>query len=164
MRRRALTVLGLIALLAVPPTGALALDGDDWKSFLPPNALLPFQVREIRAATYPHHDPGQAETAGYAPASACVPGRGVPYVKSIAEGQDDLAVAEPNVLVYAPLTGGGEELVAVGYASKTPASLFGREFDPPSDAVPYHTLRAWVWKVNPAGLLNATNPRVSCDG
>ncbi|WP_059010381.1 hypothetical protein [Streptomyces specialis] len=163
MRRRVLTVLGLAALMSLPPTGAVALD-DEWASVLSPGALLPFQVQEIRAATYTFHEQEAATAAGYAPVGACVPGSGHHYVRSVAEGQDDLVVGEPNLLVYAPLAGGGQELVAVGYASKTPATLFGQAFEPPGDGRPYHTLHVWAWKVNPDGLLNRTSPRVACDG
>ncbi|MGK5532563.1 hypothetical protein [Streptomyces sp. URMC 129] len=167
MRRRVLTTLGLgltalLTSLALPPSGAVALD-DDWRSFLPANALVPFQLQDIRAATYTYHEPEAATAAGYAPVTECVPNMGHHYGKSIADGQDDLVAGEPNLLVYAPLTGGGQELVAVEYASRTPATLFGRAFDPPRDGVPYYTLHVWVWKVNPEGLFHATNPRVRCE-
>ncbi|MDT0341993.1 hypothetical protein [Streptomyces litchfieldiae] len=143
--------------LALTPAGALADDG--WEE----RKALKRELITVKAATANYHDLERAEADGYALATECVPGTGYHYLHEVAAGQEDLAVAEPNLLVYAPLPGGFRQLVAVEYASETPATLFGREFDPPNENVPYYTLHVWLWKWNPDGLFYPTNSRVSCE-
>jgi hypothetical protein len=104
-----------------------------------------------------------AEADGYELIGGCVPGIGYHYIKSVAAGQEDLNPHEPNLLVYAPQPDDSLKLVAVEYASETPANLYGQDFAPPTEEVPFDSLHAWIWKENPAGVFNATNPRVVCD-
>jgi hypothetical protein len=158
--RTALLTAGAAGLLALPPAGALA---DEPEPGSGQRTELRDQLAAIKAHTADYHDLAAAEADGYAPASDCVPGMGYHYLAEVAAGQDELEITEPNVLVYAPRPDGGLRLVAVEYASATPATLFGEEFAPPSEDVPFHTLHVWVWERNPDGLFDPTNPRVSCD-
>ena len=123
------------------------------------------QLAQVRAATAQYHDVSQALADGYAQASGCVPGMGFHYVRSIAAGQSDLNTTVPNVLVYAPRPDGSLRLVAVEYASWSPASLFDTAFaSPGGGGPPFHTLHAWVWQANPDGIFAPFNPNILCPG
>lgn len=164
MRPRMLAALGLATALALHPVGARATDvpadpgpgGDS-------GSVSPF--RAVRDATARYQDVATAEADGYVQASACVPLMGSHYVRSVAASQEELEITQPNILVYESQPDGSLRLVAVEYASATPAVLFGRDFDaPPEDAQPYahYTLHLWIWEENPAGLFSAGNPRLTC--
>ncbi|WP_461010060.1 hypothetical protein [Streptomyces capparidis] len=130
-----------------------------------PNTKTSFQekLNELARATAKYQRLDRALADGYRQVSGCVPGMGYHYGKAPAQGQKDLVVLRPNALVYAPQGQGGRQFVAVEYVSRTPATLFGRAFDPPAPGVPYYTLHVWLWKYNPHGVLNPTNPRVVCN-
>jgi hypothetical protein len=104
-----------------------------------------------------------AEADGYTMGEACIPGLGYHFVRGVAEGPEQLAITEPNSVVYAPQPDGSLKLVAVGYVSKRPASLLGQEFTPPA-TLPYYTLHAWVWEENPDGMFEHINPNITCPG
>lgn len=163
-RPLAALALGLAAALALPPAAALASPSDPATLPAPHPATedIGDQLRAVKHATARYHDVSNAKEDGYQPASACVPGMGYHFARSVAKGQKELEPTEPNILVYAPQRDGGLKLVAVEYASAAPATLFGRAFDPPG-TVPYYTLHAWVWERNPHGLFTAENPRIHCE-
>jgi hypothetical protein len=86
--------------------------------------------------------------------------------------------AAPEAVVYERRNDGTFKLVAIEYiafkadwdaaGNAAPPALFGRTFDlvgaPNRYGLPdFYALHAWIWKPNPSGLLNAWNPRVSCD-
>lgn len=87
---------------------------------------------------------------------------------------DDLVVdpLTPEGLVYAPGADGGLKLVAVEYvvpglASNPagiaqPPTIFGQAMHILVPAVGFHTLHAWIWDHNPAGMFAHWNPEVSC--
>ena len=87
---------------------------------------------------------------------------------------DDLVVDElkPEGLVYAPAPHGGLKLMAVEYVvpgdrSNPPGpreapTVFGMEMVILVPAVGFHTLHAWVWGHNPAGMFAHWNPEVTC--
>ncbi len=87
---------------------------------------------------------------------------------------DDLVVDElkPEGLVYAREPGGRLKLAAVEYvlpgaASNPPGpavapTVFGMEMVILVPAVGFHTLHAWIWRDNPAGLFAHWNPDVTC--
>lgn len=171
-RGAAAAVLAL-ALAAAPGTGAAADTRPDEPS-QPVGALL----AQVRAATAQYLDVAAAVAAGYAPASPCVPSMGYHYQKQVphpgtGDGTvplvtveaTDLDPSSPEILVYAPRTDGRLALVAVEYATwDADAELFGRPFDAPHDGgPPFHTLHAWVWQANPAGVFEPLNPNVRCD-
>jgi hypothetical protein len=83
----------------------------------------------------------------------------------------NLVLTEPEVLLYEKRNDGTYKLTGVEYVvgGATQPSLFGQEFASTnlarygSPAVTVWTLHAWVWKGNPAGVLEPWNPTVSCD-
>lgn len=87
---------------------------------------------------------------------------------------DDLTidVLKPEALVYAPGADGGLKLVAVEYVVPGPASNpagpavaptpFGMDMHILVPQVGFHTLHAWIWSHNPAGMFAHWNPEVTC--
>ena len=140
MRRRMFTmatiVLTRMAMLATPSLADVS--GGDPET----NKAL----AEVRRATAPYPDIDRATADGYAATGGCVPGMGYHYVKSVAGSPPfptevaptELDPTAPGILVYAPRADGRLHLVAVEYASWQPASLFGRQFDPPGGP-PFYT-------------------------
>jgi hypothetical protein len=133
------------------------------------------QLAQVRNATARYHDVQAAVDDGYVQIPECVPQMGYHYVRmdgsvpQVAADQDSLDPLDPEILVYAPRPNGSLRLVAVEYAvwpdPETPLpTLFGQEFDPAVEGgPPFHTLHAWVWQANPAGIFEAHNPKISCD-
>lgn len=118
----------------------------------------------VRRATAAYHNVERAVADGYQPTSHCVPHMGFHYVRSIAASGADLDPTVPNILVYAPQPNGRLRLVAVEYASWSPASLFDQALDPPGqNGPPFHTLHAWIWQANPDGTFAAHNPNITCN-
>lgn len=117
-----------------------------------------------RRATAAYHNVERAVADGYRPASPCVPHMGFHYVRSIAASGEELNPTVPNILVYAPQPNGTLRLVAVEYASWSPASLFDQALDPPGqNGPPFYTLHAWIWQANPDGIFAAHNPNITCE-
>jgi hypothetical protein len=87
---------------------------------------------------------------------------------------DDLVIdpMKPEGLVYAPGADGGLKLVAVEYVVPGPASnpsgpavaptVFGQHMHILVPQVGFHTLHAWIWGHNPAGMFAHWNPEVIC--
>lgn len=87
---------------------------------------------------------------------------------------DDFAVdpLKPEALVYAPGPDGQLQLAAVEYVVpglgsnppgiSEPPTVFGSNMVILVPAVGFHTLHAWVWRHNPAGMLAHWNPEVAC--
>lgn len=120
------------------------------------------QLAEVRRATSQYHDVEAAEEAGYQLDDQCVPGMGFHALRvGFDEVDDEVDRLDPEVLVYAPGED-GLELVAVEYlSSEQDTRLFDRSFDPAHGPVP-PSLHAWVWRGNPDGVFNPTNPNVTC--
>jgi hypothetical protein len=140
-------------------------------------------VRDAVPATAAFHDLDKAVAAGYSyelpelSGTTCITepgegGMGVHMVNlSLLDGTIDARA--PEALVYEP-RGGKLALVALEYVvfeadwdGEDPPELFGRRFDyvPEPNRYglpPFYALHAWIWKPNPAGLLEPWNPRVSC--
>ncbi|MDT0310376.1 hypothetical protein RM780_26000 [Streptomyces sp. DSM 44917] len=172
MRRNPLPALSALALaaglaLAPPASGAAAEAGTARPATRPPApapALTPEHAAQLTAAmraTAEYHDPGHAEADGFVQTSDCTPGKGVHYVSAVAEGPGELAPERPNALVYDRRPDGGLVLRGVEYVSRTPATLFGREFQQ-SPAVGYYTLHVWLWQTRAADLFAADNPALAC--
>jgi hypothetical protein len=119
-------------------------------------------LNEVKRVTAAYHDVAAAEADGYRQSSTCQPGKGIHYLRSVAEGPEELVLDQPNALVYAPRPDGELKLLGIEYVSRTPATLFGREFQQ-SPAVFYYTLHVWVWENGPEDLFAADNPRITCD-
>ncbi|MDT0319940.1 hypothetical protein [Streptomyces millisiae] len=171
---RAVGALGLATALALTPA-SLALaeetptgthhdeagDGDDTGT--EEAADLDAQLERVRRATARYQNVRLAEADGYTLGESCITGLGYHFVREVAESQEELAITEPNSMVYVPQEDGSLKLAAVGYVSKREASLFGEEFTPPA-TLPYYTLHAWVWEENPNGVFEHINPNISCPG
>ncbi|TDC73249.1 hypothetical protein [Streptomyces hainanensis] len=121
------------------------------------------QLERVRRATDRYQNVRLAEADGYTLGESCITGLGYHFVREVAESQEELAITEPNSVVYVPQEDGSLKLAAVGYVSKRPASLFGEEFTPPQ-TLPYYTLHAWVWEENPNGTFEHINPNITCPG
>jgi hypothetical protein len=90
----------------------------------------------------------------------CVPGQGYHYIKSSLVGTTD--IRHPSVLMY---TADGHlnspEWIAPESAFPTPPSIFGQTMHS-EDELGLWILHVWVWKLNPNGVFNDVNPKVTC--
>jgi hypothetical protein len=100
---------------------------------------------------------------------------GVHFVNLTIKGPPD--PMKPNVLIYEPV-GKNLKLVAVEWlvphtpATKEAPVLFGQKFMGPMEGheplIPkefvHWDLHAWIFKDNPLGMFEATNPKVNCKG
>ena len=87
---------------------------------------------------------------------------------------DDLVIdpLRPEGLVYERRPNGELKLVAVEYVVPGPASnpagpavaptVFGMDMHILVPQVGFHTLHAWIWTTNPAGMFAHWNPEVTC--
>ena len=129
-------------------------------------APLPVQeLGKVRSATAKYHDVQAALDDDYVRTDIVIPNMGRHYIKfgDIPNGTIDLE--HPEILVYQEGPGDHLKLVAVEYA--VPLNLdepegFTGDADvwTPSQAFGLWLLHAWVWKDNPAGMFNMTNPNV----
>jgi len=145
------------------------------------------ELAEVRRATARFHDIDAATAAGYE--LGYVNGLGnriiagcIAHPTAGAMGYhyfnkaliDDLVVdvLKPEGLVYAPGPNGQLRLVAVEYvvpgtASNPPGPAvaptpFGMGMHILVPQVGFHTLHAWIWGHNPAGMFAHWNPEVTC--
>ena len=133
------------------------------------------QLAAVRAATAKYHDVDVAIAAGYTPTEECVPGMGYHYVNGGQFGKlDPLA---PDALLYEAQKNGRLRLVGVEWfkadadqdltTDEDRPSLFGKGFDGPmlghGPGMPIHyDLHAYLWKSNPAGVLETWNATITC--
>lgn len=83
---------------------------------------------------------------------------------------DEVAVEEPEFLVYEPGPAGQMKLVAVEYVvpftevpvDADPPTLFGEHFHA-NEAFGVWAFHVWVWRHNPNGIFADWNPKVSCE-
>jgi hypothetical protein len=102
---------------------------------------------------------------------------GIHYVNGALVGDGKVSAATPELVVYEPLAGGRQRLVAAEYVVLQAAwdaqhdeapELFGREFELVQAGNRYglpafYELHAWLWQHNPAGMFEDWNPRVTCE-
>ena len=179
------TALGLVASLALagvfitPPASAQMAKS---KSTLPP------ALAATRAALDKYKDPMQAVRDGYFSTVACIefhgdgghdhmsykPGAmGVHFLNpaTIGPALDSL---KPQVLIYEP-DGDHLRLVAAEWfmptaVAKEAPMIFGRKLDGPMEGhapilpaeLHHWDLHVWLWKTNPNGVMEPTNPAVRC--
>ncbi len=156
------TVLAVGAVLADPQAGAVAA---------------------ARQATEKYHQLAAAERDGFGPFYVCTDEAGAGamgqhYVNGDRGAHPSLDEANPEVLVYAPLRGGGYRLVGVEYVviaadwdalHASPPQLFGRTLKrvPAGNryGLPdFYEIHAWIWRPNPRGMFDDWNSKVSCLG
>ncbi len=145
------------------------------------------RLAQMRAATARFHGIATAEAAGYVPftdvngisciAQPGVGGMGVHYVNPKLIADPAINPRKPEALVYAPSPDGTLHLAALEYIvdeaawnaehRRAPRLFRHRSFD--RTAAPnrfgldaFYSQHVWVWKRNPAGLLEMWNPKVHC--
>lgn len=150
-------------------------------------ATLTPALAATRAALDKYKDPLQAVRDGYFSTVACLayPGKGMAHMdeKPGAMGVHFLNPANigpkldslrPQALIYEPV---GDKLVLVAAewfvpiaVSKTPPAIFGKTLQGPMEGhepimskdLQHWDLHVWLWKDNPNGVFESTNPSVKC--
>ncbi len=151
-------------------------------------ALSP-ELEKVRAALEKYQDPVTAVRDGYFSTLACVEfvaggpdrvqygkpgGMGVHFLNPQLIGPVPDST-RPPVLIYEP-AGDKLRLVAAEWfiplatGVKERRKLFGQSFHGPMEGHPpvqpkelhHYDLHAWLFKTNPAGMFNPTNPAVKC--
>jgi hypothetical protein len=126
-----------------------------------------WELQQARAATARYRDIKNAIKDGYSNINVDVPNMGHHFMKtSLVDATFD--IRNPEILVYNGLDTGNPELVAVEYAVPL-AYPMPEGFTGSSDVwngtsgFPLWLVHAWVWKYNPDGVFNWTNPSVDLD-
>jgi hypothetical protein len=181
--KRMILALAVTA-VAIGSVGVAALAATGSKSTVSAAPADPVWVTLLaaRQGTAKYHDVHQAIKDGYHQVSACVmdPTKGVMgvhYLNDAYVKDPAITAAKPELLLYAPQTGGRLKLVAVEYfrpdadqnLSTDPDRpvLAGVKFDGPMEGhdpgMPRHyDLHVWVWTWNPAGVFAQFNPSIHC--
>jgi len=155
------------------------------------NTGIDGQLARTKAALAKYKSVAVAEADGYVLASPCLTtptdphqtsyggGMGFHYVNEALLMSGKVVANKPPVLLYAPVGGGGLELVAAEWlkpdadqdvtTDEDRPTLFGRAFDGPmlghGGGMPTHfDLHVWLWKRNPSGIFASWNPAVTCPG
>lgn len=142
---------------------------------------LPPELATVRDALARFQDPRVAIREGYLSTLGCVAypvgGMGVHFLNPALIGPTADPM-RPQILVYEPGPRGSLRLVAAEWfvplatgVTERP-TLFGRPFDGPMAgheplmpaSLHHYDLHVWLWKDNPAGMFNSTNPGVGCAG
>jgi hypothetical protein len=133
---------------------------------------VPPELEPVRAALDKYRDPVVAVRDGYFSTLGCVQypdgGMGVHFLNPRLFGPVPDPMA-PQILVYEP-DAEGQLHLATGVESRP--EIFGQSFQGPMEGheplipkeVHHYDLHVWLFKENPAGLFNATNPDVNCVG
>jgi hypothetical protein len=139
-------------------------------------------VAKVREATEQFKD-GPSED--YKLVFGCVSGgdfgaMGMHFLNAKLQGDGDVDVMQPEILLFEPLPGGKVRLTGADYLvdaaewdsnpkhKGAPPELLGQlfhYFDSPNrfGLKPFYTLHVWAWKDNPNGTFANWNPNVSCD-
>lgn len=179
LRPRVLLVAALVLMIGLTGAATPAAAGGWFQELI-----------EAYRGSAAYHATQLAERDGYGPFPPGVPlhecitspdgmwAMGIHWVNELEAGDAVLSAAEPEVLVYEPMSSGRLRLVALEYVvfadvweaehPGTVPSLFGRELtlvpDGNSYEIPaFYQIHAWIWKHNPHGLFADHNPRVSCE-
>jgi len=116
------------------------------------------QVTALRAATARFHSLRQTLMSGRTDLHLCMDQMGEHYTDTATFGDGVLDPTDPEAMVYEHTTS-GLKLVAVEWVSTSPGSVNGVPLHLNTDLGVY-VLHAWVWKHNPAGMLQDFNPTV----
>jgi hypothetical protein len=124
------------------------------------------ELQAVKAATAKYNDIKKALADGYVDIGVVIPNMGHHFLNP--EYLDaDFELTKPEILVYELRPNGKYKLVAVEYAvplvlANVAPEGFTGSYDV-WDVVPdagIWALHAWVWKKNPLGVFNPTNPNV----
>lgn len=130
------------------------------------NSFTAQELKLARQATAKYLNIDSAIADGYIDVNVVMPNMGYHYQKP--EYVDSVFdITHPEFLVYNKDNEGAFKLVAVEYAVPldlslaAPGGFYGRQdvWDH-NDEFGLWTLHAWIWKFNPEGVFNATNPLV----
>jgi hypothetical protein len=151
-------------------------------------ASLPPELVQVRANLDKYRDPIVAVHDGYLSSVACVAygkgtagtmhyaagGMGVHFLNFQLIGKP-LDPAKPQVLIYEPdgdrlRLAAAEWFVPVEAAGSTRPTILGHELQGPMEGhdplqpkgLHHYDLHVWLWKHNPAGTFEPTNPDVTC--
>ena len=147
----------------------------------PADAVLGQQLADLRRLTARFHDFEAADDAGYdilvthpTSGAACLEhptegGMGRHYLK-LGLVDAEVAVLEPEVVMYEPMRNGRLRLVGFEYIipytirprEATPPVLFGQDFLH-NDVFGLWMLHVYVWKNNPSGMFATWNPKITCE-
>ena len=126
-----------------------------------------WELQQARAATARYRDIKNAIKDGYSNINVDVPNMGHHFMKtSLVDATFD--IRNPEILVYNGLDTENPELIAVEYAVPLaypmPEGFTGsNDVWNSTSGFPLWLLHAWVWKYNPDGVFNWTNPSVDLD-
>jgi hypothetical protein len=123
-----------------------------------------WELQQARAATAKYQNIRNALKDGYVDINVISQNMGHHYMNP-ALVDENFEITRPEILVYQKHPDGNFELVAVEYA--VPINLprpegFSGSLDvwDGNSPFPFWLLHAWVWKYNPQGVFNPTNPLV----
>jgi hypothetical protein len=184
----ALSVAAVALIPAVASTEKAA--AHDHATHATGNAGLQAELAQVRRATAKYHRLEEALAAGYElgwvngsevriitgcisnlanPAAGAM---GYHYFHPQLMADNAVEALEPEALVYESTPSGGRKLVAVEWVVRGPAtnppgpseapSVLGMPMHILNPAVGFWLRHAWVWKKNPAGMLEDWNPEVTC--
>jgi hypothetical protein len=185
--RLAGSILSVVALAGMGPSGALAQDGHAHPQGKQPvtaqqKASANGLVKVVRKATERFKDSAVAAAEGYALQFGCVSGEdtgamGLHYVNFALVKDVELDPTRPEIVIYEPTADGGVNLIGADFlvfadawdaAHEAPPQLMGqllhRIAAPNRYGLPsFYTLHVWAWKDNPTGTFANWHTRVSCD-
>jgi hypothetical protein len=131
------------------------------------------EVAALRNKLQPLQDFAQAAPAGYT--QAITPcwyhrvegGQGIHFGNTaLIDGA--LTAMDPELVMYEPQQGGGQQLVGVEYivpfdqwSQPNPPTVLGQMLHR-NEALSLWVLHVWLWRENPSGLYADWNPNVSC--
>lgn len=125
------------------------------------------ELRQAQEATARYRNIENAIRDGYSNINVDVPNMGHHFMKSsLVDATFD--IRNPEILVYNGLDTGHPELIAVEYAVPLdlpmPKGFTGdKDVWNGTSGFPFWLVHAWVWKFNPDGVFNWTNPTVELD-
>jgi len=150
-----------------PQPDATSVNGEtfDMES-LATNSITAMELKRAHRATERYQDINNAIADGYIDINVVMPNMGYHFQKpSLVDSIFD--ITQPEILVYNKAQDSSFKLVAVEYAIpldksiEAPKGFTGKQdiWDPNADFGLW-LLHAWVWKFNPDGVFNPTNPNV----
>jgi hypothetical protein len=126
------------------------------------------ELQRVLIATEKYLDINKARTYGYADTKIIIPNMGDHYLKAEYLNDNKFDIEKPDFLVYNVNSNQDTVLVALEYAvpidampDNPPEGFTGNDdvWDK-NTTFGLWTCHAWVWKYNPDGVFNPTNPNV----
>jgi hypothetical protein len=156
---RRLRALGGAALLAAAIAGSsAAVAASPSASPHDGHTIARGDLRRLREATAPFHRVERALASGRVDLELCFDHMGQHYADPATFGDGILDPVDPEALVYENV-GNRLRLVAVEWVSTVPGEVLGIPLHL-NESLGVYVLHAWIWKDNPAGMLEDFNRRV----